>query len=293
MVRVSVYLRFALSGSPTLRSPLSPLSPFPGTHPLPFFRKDFIPKGLLARVCKNCDSKGVTGSASQSHSRCPAILPSAAHRQASPSRLACPERSRREQCQREPRRRAAPSLPPYVITSLLQSRGRNLHALRSPLFLLSPFSVTSIPHPFSLAPFCHRPISCKPCLFNPLQTLSIVNRGGGCAPPLSLQVLLEFQNETTTPIRLRGSPLQLRHTVGRSRRIPLSSASALFASRSSPGRAAVFAARVRRCFFRSTEHESRNTEHGTPNTLPETPPPPPFSKRCDSKELIGQGLQKL
>jgi hypothetical protein len=29
-------------------------------HPLPLFQKDVIPKGLRGRVCKRCDSKGVT-----------------------------------------------------------------------------------------------------------------------------------------------------------------------------------------------------------------------------------------
>src|SRR5579859_7739676 len=153
MVRISVCLRFAPSGSPTLRFPLSPLSTFPGTHPLPFFRKDVIPKDLSARVCKSCDSKGVTEKASQSCSRSLCLSLSAARRQAPPARLACPARSRREQCRREPSRSAALSLHRYFITSLLQPLRDNLHALRSPhphcrlfpepLSLVAPLSLLS------------------------------------------------------------------------------------------------------------------------------------------------------
>jgi len=151
------------------------------------------------------------------------------------------------------------------VSVCLRSAPSGSSTLRSPSFPLSPFSATSIPRLSSLAPFCHRPIACKPCPFNSLQTLSIINRGWGCAPPLSLQVLLEFQNETTTCIRLRGSELQLRHTVGRSRRIPFSSASEVVAGASS----GVCSSRAEMPF---RIHRTRITQHGTrsgrPHPLP-------------------------
>ena len=130
MVRISVCLRFAPSGSPTLRFPLSPLSTFPGTHPLPFFRKDVIPKDLSGRVCKSCDSKGVTEKARQSRPRSslPFLIAARAAKFVLPALLALSEV---EGSSVEGSRADGPPFP-YLVISLLPSLSpveRELHAL--------------------------------------------------------------------------------------------------------------------------------------------------------------------